>query len=868
MNPLHAFAAQRVTMTWLAIGALGCATAVSVPASGENLSRGKPYSLAPLPSYRHCTDEGDAVQLTDGKVFRQGDAGSMWTWQGTVGWHISQYVMIVIDLEKRCRIDRISYHSVGGGHADVYYPKKSEFFISENGIDYTLVRTLTPADDGIHEPPRHGPRRGSEIHTFAADGIKRTGRYVMLGLSINEWAGYQFTDEVTVHGKVLPNQAEGNVPADATVEVANHYLTHVHGSTDGGGPLMPLIVDRPTHMRCNLRRVQRVLDQAGGSGAKMTPAQETAYQAMEAHIAVLAKGIGADPTEDQWRAFVTTTLAMYARARALPLTGRGYVVWDKPMWQSLAPADMPEATTPTLQQIRIRAVGNEYESACITVSNVSPIPLVLRIAPPMLFTAKSGLTGPPVSPYTDRVVGPAVPEVAGGAGGWVRLRQVAFAETGTGMIGDALPELGEAGLFVVPPASTSQLWLTISTKDVPAGEYTALLKMIPLRTAAFKPSQVKIDLTVLKTRLEGIAPIRAIGWSYPRFTEIVGHDRSAARDQVDHYMDAFVIEVGRCRPWGVYAPDGSVIEPMDYTHLDRYLDLYKDGQMVLLWRVPSMIVKGPDGTKTYSVGDPGWNAPFKTWLTALVAHMNARGLTYENFAFYPYDEPHTAERGKAYLLAANAFKKADPKVKTFVTAPGIPLDRLQTWLPSTDIFCLGGPEEDPKAQALVKAGAEVWYYGGGAGKAAHPIGVARRNFWRAFHLGLKGQGVWAYACSGWQTTGAETAWTEMDNSGGRGDNSMIYRGKYGPVTSKRWEAWRDGVEDHWLLTILEKAHQGGRTGVDPHSLVAQAVTRPPKKIKGDMDPLEMALYADAVPEDTKRILTAREKLMDAVAGLE
>ena len=199
MIPLRASTSQRVTVTWLMIGALCCA--VSVPASGENLSRGKPYSLAPMPSYAHCTDPGDTVQLTDGEAFSKGMAPSMWTWQGTVGWHISSYVMIVVDLQKRCRIDRIGFHTAGGGHAGVFYPSTSEFFVSENGVDYTLVRTMTPADDGIKEAPIH-----SEIHTFVADGIKRTGRYVMLGLRMNDQGGYQFVDEVTVHGKVLADR--------------------------------------------------------------------------------------------------------------------------------------------------------------------------------------------------------------------------------------------------------------------------------------------------------------------------------------------------------------------------------------------------------------------------------------------------------------------------------------------------------------------------------------------------------------------------------------------------------------------------------------------------------------------------------------
>jgi len=280
-----------------------------------------------------------------------------------------------------------------------------------------------------------------------------------------------------------------------------------------------------------------------------------------------------------------------------------------------------------------------------------------------------------------------------------------------------------------------------------------------------------------------------------------------------------------------------------------------------------MSVKGADGVKSVNWNQPGWEAAFQSWYRQLVKHLLGRGMTYDDFAFYPIDEPWTEEAGKEYVHIARAAKQADAKARIFVTAPGVPLDRLQTWTDCTDIFCLGGPDEDPKARALIEKGCEVWYYSGAAGKNEHPIAVARRNFWRGFDLRLAGQCVWDYCCSGWQKTGEETAWTELD-TGGRGDASMIYRGKYGPVTTKRWEAWRDGVEDYWLLSILEKAHSQGRTKVDPRALAADAVRRPPKKEKVVIDPPLMALYSDTDPADVGRILAARKAMLKALAKLK
>ena len=82
------------------------------------------------------------------------------------------------------------------------------------------------------------------------------------------------------------------------------------------------------------------------------------------------------------------------------------------MWDPLKPCEMPEPDTPSLGTIRIRAAGNEFESVCVTLSNVAAIPLVLRVEPPLLFDEASGTTSAPTGSYVDRIIGPPVPAVA------------------------------------------------------------------------------------------------------------------------------------------------------------------------------------------------------------------------------------------------------------------------------------------------------------------------------------------------------------------------------------------------------------------------------------------------------------------------
>lgn len=72
--------------------------------------------------------------------------------------------------------------------------------------------------------------------------------------------------------------------------------------------------------------------------------------------------------------------------------------------------------------------------------------------------------------------------------------------------------------------------------------------------------------------------------------------------------------------------------------------------------------------------------------------------------------------------------------------------------------------------------------------------------WKAFRDGYKGIGFWAYADTG----DSGTAWDDFD--GKNPDYAVIYEGPNNTIiSSRRWEAWRMGIEDYELLTMYAKA---------------------------------------------------------------
>lgn len=67
---------------WATAATLSAAEPPDAQGAAKNLARGAKYVMSPPPSYSHCTDPGDATQLTDGQLTE----GYFWTQEGTVGW--------------------------------------------------------------------------------------------------------------------------------------------------------------------------------------------------------------------------------------------------------------------------------------------------------------------------------------------------------------------------------------------------------------------------------------------------------------------------------------------------------------------------------------------------------------------------------------------------------------------------------------------------------------------------------------------------------------------------------------------------------------------------------------------------------------
>jgi len=95
---LRAWLIFAVVVLWVAAQTLASAQApATFEPPGPNIALGKSYTLDPAPNYKHCTDDGDLQQLTDGDHIPQ-TYQALWGFPGCVGWTKQGPVAITLDL--------------------------------------------------------------------------------------------------------------------------------------------------------------------------------------------------------------------------------------------------------------------------------------------------------------------------------------------------------------------------------------------------------------------------------------------------------------------------------------------------------------------------------------------------------------------------------------------------------------------------------------------------------------------------------------------------------------------------------------------------------------------------------------------------
>ena len=452
----------------------------------------------------------------------------------------------------------------------------------------------------------------------------------------------------------------------------------------------------------------------------------------------------------------------------------GFGAYSANPWAPFGGLD--EITENRLQkgEVSVEAFKGESESAAINIANFLGKSQTLRIEPLTLISEKD----------SSQVLAREVYE----------LHEVLNVPTqSTDFAADALPLLNQAQTILIPQRDVRQLWININTKALSPGKWKGIIRLSSLEVDS-KHVDIPVSIEVWKNGLPEKQSVRLCLWGYVHSSRLKDYAEEAFQDNVKHGTNVFVAD-SEFAPVANFDNEGNIIGEIDFVRHDNYVKKHASEGMILFCGYQSGL-KGPAEQLT-----PFWLKAQKTWLKAWIGHLKGMGVTYDQYAFYPVDEPGLSTGlVDLFISLAKSIREVDPEALIYTDPVArATMEELKRMSPYVDIWCPNRSgyllkEGQDKLAYLKSTGKTVWTYECMANaKHQSPLGYYRSQAWLVSHYGLTGMGFWSYC------TSSADPWFTPE---GTLDYLLIYQGN-GVVSSKRWEAIRDGIEDYGILNELK-----------------------------------------------------------------
>ena len=380
------------------------------------------------------------------------------------------------------------------------------------------------------------------------------------------------------------------------------------------------------------------------------------------------------------------------------------------------------------------------------------------------------------------------------------------------------------------PGKAQPVWITVHVpQDARPGTYRGDLtisgKAGDRQVAAKKTLKLRVyKATVKKCRL-WVTEWYSMHWPHmnidpePESEEYYALLRRYARNMAEHRHNVALIS-----PLSLAAitagKDGAL--EFDFARFDRWVEVFKDEGVIGLiegghiggrkggWNSQFVvrIRQVKDGKVTSASVDP--SSPeadrfYAQFFPALVNHLREKGWL-GCYLQHLADEP-TSDNMETYRAMAALARKYAPELRIIEAChtKGL-VGAMDVWVPQLNYLRRDYDHYRERQQA----GDEVWFYtcvfpqGDYANRFIElPLIKTRLLHWINFRYGATGYLHWGY--NHWRPDDPFTH-TTRPHSGPdylpAGDPWIVYPGEDGPLDSIRFEAMRDGIADHELLSML------------------------------------------------------------------
>ncbi len=740
-------------LRWMGCCVLLVLAAAARGLGGEtNLARGRPYTLSPRPNYAHCTDPGDATQLTDGVLTQ----GYFWTQKTTVGWQGGALAFVTIDLGEVRPIGGASFRTAAGV-AGVEWPASLAVFTSDDGKQWFPAGDLVELSESGAPPPmgKHA------IHVFRTATLRSRGRFVQLACVPT--GPYLFVDEIEVFegdAALLAEPRRSEAIANVAQLMDTLQLTRL--------------------LRAQLRRDLAAArediespDTPAAEKATLGKAAQELEQRIAAMPLVSPDGFRAVlPMNDLERDIFRLQAAVWRAQGKPPLR-----VWTCHRWDPLDPSSEPAKDAPQ-PRLDVAMMSHEWRADVLNLTSAADSDRQVRLW-------LEDLPGGSNTPYV------AVHEVQ-----HVGTRHFVS-------VAAALPLArrdGDAWTVTVPSGMTRQVWFSFHPTDVKPGTHSGRVRLDD-------GSVVALTLRVAPLRFPDETTLCLGGWDYTNEERIYGvtpQNREALVKLLrEHHVNA-PWATRKALPDGKYDRDGELTEPPNTANFNAWLKLWPGASQYM-----AFVAIGDYGTLRSAfagseAGSPLFNKKVGAWIRFWAGHMRGLGLKPSQLGLLLVDEPNRKEQYDATVAWTRAIKAAEPDVLVWVDAMPQELETCREMLAAVDVLVPNRAawlEKDDAYRKLFldqrEAGRQLGFYScSGPARTFDPYSYYLLQQWHVFAIGGRWAGFWAFG-----DTGGSPCWNEYVSKG-NGPYCPLYLDEASVTTAKYLEAIREGVQDYEYLAML------------------------------------------------------------------
>lgn len=337
------------------------------------------------------------------------------------------------------------------------------------------------------------------------------------------------------------------------------------------------------------------------------------------------------------------------------------------------------------------------------------------------------------------------------------------------------------------------LWLDFDLAKLGAGEHRITLRFAGAGGAPV--TEVPFDLAVYALDVERFPPYATV-WAYSDAKPIWNRPGTAVADLAAHGVTVNVIP-----PHRIPQPQADGGWPLaTAVKLTTDLRLFAEYSSLILlalgWHPgvkPAWLPASP------AAWTPAQRRSVARWYERLQQVVASAGIPPERWALYPVDELY-GDKATYFAELLDAFTEMQLEPRWYANPTQVRrgtmsdatlaavAPRVAYWQPILEFAEKGGRHFFSSLQR------PWWVYHNPPypAKSAAPLEHYLLPAWRAWAIGAQGSGVWAYS-----DTQGSSAWDDLD--GPRGDWAMVYEGDDSVVGSRRWAAFREGLEDLALL---------------------------------------------------------------------